>query len=383
MLDLKLLCQELSDRKNDIFDYEQEVSSVSKDYIDKLHALDALDKSANQKLPRYSGCKVLEEGRLVRCFPERFLNRQQATDWAMNILKGNTIAAVDGSQIFPSRQISVPIGLAQAGLIVNHHSGKGSFSTSTKMSLIMPRDFEDIRGTYAYSQAPVSLRRYELECERIIEFMHSDPGSLVFFDGSLVLSFISQVDENERKKYAEAIVRLFKASDETRTPIVAYTDMSLSKDLVTMMQKYFRLKPTTHLADVYILRHILKWGDRTRAFLSDRDDKAGREQLSVLDLYGEYRDTIAFFYIQSSGGLPSKIEMPKWCFEEGMTDRIADVVRAECIIRPGYPDIIHRAHEYSKISQAESELFNNMLENFARDNNIKIYRSAKEFNKLL
>ena len=69
--------------------------------------------------------------------------------------------------------------------------------------------------------------------------MRSNPGDLVFFDGSLVLSFINQyADEKMRMKYVDAIVRVLKASEETRTPVAAYTDMPLNKDIVTLMYEY-------------------------------------------------------------------------------------------------------------------------------------------------
>jgi hypothetical protein len=198
-----------------------------------------------------------------------------------------------------------------------------------------------------------------------------------------VLSFINELaDEKLRMKYVDAIVNILRTSEETRTPVAAYTDMPLNKDIVTLMKKYFKLPPVTHLSDVHLIRSMLNWADRTRAFTSDRDDK-GRENKSVLDLYGPYRDSVAYFYIQSSGGLPSKVEFPKWAFEEGMADRIADVVRAECIVRPGYPDIIHRAHEFTAINQSESEQFSQMLDHFAAANHIKIYKSAKDLNKHL
>lgn len=388
MLDLKLLSNELSDRKDDIVGFEQEASDLMESYSLKLSAMDFLDKKINDPLGRYSGSKVLEEGPFIRRYRQQFVSRSKATDWAMEILKDKTIAAVDGSQILPSRRYSVPIGVAQAGLVINRHTRPDGFSTSQKLSLIIPSDFEDYNGVSAYSQTPVSLKRHQLECEQIIRFMHESPGNLVFLDGSLVMSFINQFDDTIRKGYVDSIVELLKASEETRSPVAAYTDMSLNKDIVTLMKKHFKLRPTTHLTDAHLIKDLFKWGDRTRAFLSDRDDRmkmdgAANENPSVLDLYGPYRDTIAFFYIQSSGGLPSKVEMPKWAFEAGMADYVADVVRAECIIRPGYPDIIHRAHEYTVVGNGDTERFNGMLDAFAEQNKIKIYKSAKEINKQL
>jgi hypothetical protein len=277
----------------------------------------------------------------------------------------------------------VPIGLAQAGLVVNRHTGIDGFATSQKMSLVTPGEFEAYKGISAFSETPVSLKRHQLECEMIVEFMREYPCSLVFFDGSVILSYINDIaDEKVRLKYVEAIVGVLRASEETGTPVAAYTDMPLNKDVITLMRKYFKLPPVTHLSDVHLMGRTLDWGDRTRAFICDRDDRA-RENKSVLDLYGPYRDSIAFFYIQSSGGLPSRIEVPVWAYNAGLAEGIADVVRAQCIVRPGYPDIIHRAHEYTIISSTEAGQFNRMLDRFAAANGIKIYKSAKELNKQL
>jgi len=381
MLDLRLLSLELSEKKEDILCFEREENEVMDEYRKRLPLLDTLDARANDRLPPYSGCKVLEEGAFFRRFPKRFRNREAATDWAIEILRGKTVAAVDGSQVYASRGYSVPIGLAQAGLIVNRHTGVDGYSASCRLSLVLPGEFEEHGGMSSYSTVPVSLKRHQLECRAIIDFMRSSPGSVVFFDGSLVLSFISQLEDKARKQYAASVIELMEASENTRTPVIAYTDMSLNKDIITMMRHYYGLQPTTHLVDVYLLNGMLNWGDRTRAFLSDREDRDVKSRRSTLDLYGPYRDSIAFFYIQSGGGLPSKMEVPRWVYEEKLLDDLADVVRAECIIRPGYPDIIHRAHEYTMISQLEAEQFNRMLEGFAAVNGIKIYKSAKEQNK--
>jgi hypothetical protein len=383
VLDLRLLSEELLARKDDILGFEQKESDILEKYRQKVPLIDTLGRDVNQKLPPYSGSRILEEGAFIRRFKKRFANRGEATDWALEVLKGRTVAAVDGSQVFASRSYSVPIGLAQAGLIVNRHTGKDGFSATHKISLITPDDFNEYGGTSAFSETPVSLRRHQLECDGICEFMRSNPGELVFFDGSLILSFINNFsDEKIRGKYVDSIVEVLRTSEETRTPVAAYTDMPLNKDIVTLMKKHFMLPPVTHMSDVHLIREDLTWGDRTRAFISDRDDK-GRENKSVLDLYGRHRDSIAFFYVQSSGGLPSKVEVPKWVFEAGMADNIADIVRAQCIVRPGYPDIIHRAHEYTAINQSEAEQFGRILDHFAADNHIKVYKSAKEQNKRL
>jgi len=180
MLDLRLLSRELMDRRSEILDFEQKESDVLEKYREKLPMLDSLGCDANARLPPYSGSKFLEDGPLVRPFKKRFVNRAEATDWALEILKGRTVAAVDGSQVFASRRYSVPIGLTQAGLVVNRHTGSDGFSASYKMSLITPTEFEAYRGATSFSETPVSLRRHQLECEQICEFMRMNPGDIVF-----------------------------------------------------------------------------------------------------------------------------------------------------------------------------------------------------------
>jgi hypothetical protein len=381
LLDLKLLTNELDARKEEIIGFEAESASVGRLYADKLRLIDSLDRAFNERLGPYSGSKVLEEGPLVSRFRQIFRSRQEATDWALDVLKGRNVAAVDGSQVYPSRHISVPIGLVQACTVVNSH-GEKRFNTSSKLHLMLPADFER-NGGYVYAQAPVSTRRFELECQQIGEFMRGHPGDMVFLDGSLVLSFTQPQEEGEQKRYVNAVVELLDVAEEMRSPLIAYTDMSMSKDLITLMRHAFRLQPSGHLTDAFLISDRLRWGDRTRAFLSDRDDRVPRDGPSTLDHYGRHRDDIAYFYIMSGGQLASKVEVPKWCHDDGLIEQIADTIRAECIVRPGYPDIIHRAHEYAAISFAETEMFRGLIDTFAAKHRIKIYKSAKELNKHL
>ncbi|OPY30267.1 MAG: NurA domain protein [Methanocella sp. PtaU1.Bin125] len=382
MLDLKLLSGELDARREEIVGYDGETSSTGKLYADRLRLLDDLDLSVNTQLGPYSGSKVLEEGPFIRRFGQGFPSRQEATDWALGVLKDRNVAAVDGSQIYPSRHISVPIGLVQACTVVNSHNGDRRFATDAKLHLMLPADFEE-NGSYVFAQAPVSTKRFELECQQIGAFMRSHPGDMVFLDGSLVLSFTGQQEEKEQARYVRAITDLLDVSEETRSPLIAYTDMSMSKDILTLMRHAFSLPQSGHLTDAFLISDRMRWGDRTRAFACDRDDRLQKGQKSTLDLYGRHRDNVAFFFIMSGGHLASKVEVPRWCFDEGLMEKIADTIRAECIIRPGYPDIIHRAHEYASISFAEAGMFRGMIDAFAAKHRIKIYKSAKELNKQL
>ena len=101
----------------------------------------------------------------------------------------------------------------------------------------------------------------------------------------------------------------------------------------------------------------------------------------VLDTYREYRDSIAFFYMRM-GDLPSRIEFPVWCADDtDEIDRIADIVRAETIIRGSYPDILMLAHRNAVITAGERSLFYGMLSRFCAEHGIAAYTGAKQGDK--
>jgi hypothetical protein len=155
----------------------------------------------------------------------------------------------------------------------------------------------------------------------------------------------------------------------------------MPRDITLMMHFLFRLKKSK-LSDTHLFSHLL-WGERTVAFLCDRDDRRGEDSKSVLDNYGRFKNEIAFFYMRVSNGLPARVEFPAWVCGEGLVDKVADIIRAECVIRGSYPDILMRAHEAALIRMNEHILFYGMLENFCKAHGIKINKSAKHFHKMV
>jgi hypothetical protein len=137
-----------------------------------------------------------------------------------------------------------------------------------------------------------------------------------------------------------------------------------------------------NFSDKHLFSH-LKWGERTAVFLCDRDDRRGEASSSVLDNYGRFKNEIAFFYMRVGKSLPARVEFPAWAHEEGEIDKIADIIRAECVIRGNYPDILMRAHDTAVIRINEHDLFYGMLENFCKAHGIKINKSAKHFHKMM
>src|SRR5260221_8376089 len=138
-------------------------------------------------------------------FGREFANHEQARQWA-ECIEGITTLAVDGSQLQPWRDASIPVALIQVGFFANPHIHGRPYTKDVRMEVLAPDEIvEESRSesidpdSYPYSELQVTLRRYTLEIETICHQMEqhararrkNEPAHspVVFFDGSLVVSF--------------------------------------------------------------------------------------------------------------------------------------------------------------------------------------------------
>jgi len=132
------------------------------------------------------------------------INHEQARQWA-ECIEGITTVAVDGSQLQPWRDASIPVALVQIGFFVNPHSVGRPYTKDVRMEVLAPDDIaepprkgDEDSDSYPYSDMQVTLRRYLLEIDTLCVQMEQlaqarqsgDPvhSPVVFFDGSLVVS---------------------------------------------------------------------------------------------------------------------------------------------------------------------------------------------------
>jgi hypothetical protein len=380
MLDLKSISDQFDARLSAIKSYDLERSTLSEDYRFELKKLNVIDLSMNERLNEYSGAKLLEPGKLIRSFPFNWKNRHDAIEWVDSVLSGVAVGAVDGSQIYSDKNYEIQLAVIQTSQILNRHTNDSDYKENIEADIITPDEFESA-SVYSFGSEYVDARRFALECHSIMQLMKEHDKPCIMLDGALILSHINVLNRNIREIYVRAINKLLEASEKACAPVIGFIDTTMPRDITLMMHFLFGLKKGK-LSDTHLFSYLL-WGERTAAFLCDRDDRRGDEARSVLDNYGKFRDKIAFFYMRVSNGLPARVEFPAWMYEEGMVDKIADIIRAECVIRGNYPDILMRAHEAAVIRISEHDLFYGMLENFCRINGIQIHRSAKDFHKML
>ncbi|PWB52781.1 MAG: nuclease [Candidatus Methanoperedenaceae archaeon] len=380
MLDLKNISLAFDKKLSEIKSYDIERSELTREYRAEMEQMKAINPDMNKNLPPYSGAKFLEPGNLIHPFPFSWKDRNDAMEWVDSVLCDVPVGAVDGSQIYSDKNYEIPLAVIQVSRIFNRHSQNMDYKQETDAAIITPDEFE-AASVYSFGSEYIDARRFSMECDGVVRLMNEYKGIFVLLDGALILSHINMLNKNIREIYVKAIMEILETSQKTRAPVIGFIDTTLPRDITLMMHFLFGLKKSK-LPDTQLFSNML-WGERTAAFLCDRDDRRGDEARSVLDNYGIFRNELAFFYIRTGKGLPSRVEFPLWVHKEGMADKIADIIRAQCIIRSNYPDILMRAHDEAVIRTNEHELFYRMLENFCKVHGIKIHRSGKDFHKKL
>jgi hypothetical protein len=313
----------------------------------------------------------------------QWVNREHSLEWVRDRLAGVTTFAVDGSQVFPSKDVSPPVALVQVGWFQNAHSMTGDYQKDIRLTVMTPTELQVQRNGRSLDRQ-VSMRRFQMEVERIIEFMEGHPSCddcLVFFDGSLVVTFAEAFDLDCRTFYAKQMVNLLRASEQYRVPVVGYIDTSQACDVLQMLQCLAVLPDTTLLNDAQLLGAGMAWGDRTPVFSCIRPGDAWGQ--GILGQYEEYKDAIAFFYMKANGNTPVRLEFPRWIFDTGQFAKILDYIRGEIIIGGGYPYVIETADQVAVLQADDRRLFYQLLQDWSEKASLKIRFSRKMVSKQL
>lgn len=329
-------------------------------------------------------------------FGREFTSHEHARQWA-ECIEGVTTVAVDGSQLLPWRDASVPVAMVQVGFFVNPHAQGRPYTKDVRMEVLSPEEImEDSKGetsdpdSYPYSEMQVTLRRYLLEVETLCDLMQQwatarragDPvySPIVFFDGSLVVSFALTMPNPYRQRYINSAISLLRTSEELRVPLIGYIDTSYARDMITMLRRLDAtlkrpvLRDTKKIHDALLWQGHLRWGDRTPAMICARGD--------ILQSYGPYRDSVAFCYLQTTATRPpTRLEFPRWMLEDGVLEPVLDIVRAEIIAGNGYPYAIETADAVSVITMQDRSEFYNYFQAFMQKQGVKFSYSTKSLSK--
>ena len=310
-------------------------------------------------------------------------NREHSMEWARDRLTGITTFAVDGSQIFPSKDVSIPVALVQVGWFENSHLPLGHYDKNTQLQVLSPANLQ----SPVYNRPldrHVNMYRFQMEVQRLIEFMESHAhraDCLVFFDGSLVGTFAESFDPDCRAFYAQCFLALLRTSEQQRVPLVGYVDTSRARDLVQMMQHLQELPDAPNLYDANLLAPSMRWGDRTLLFGCDRKGQSTTN--GILSDYQEQADKIVFTYLKANNNPPVRLEFPVWIHEAGLLETLLDYIRGEIITGGGYPYAIETADQVAVLKADDRRIFFRLLQEWSEQQDLNLRFSRKMISKVL
>lgn len=331
-----------------------------------------------------------EAENLCLSFGCQWANHEEARAWALGVLSGRPVAAVDGSQIPPSKDFNIPVGAIQIGWFINPHEAGVPYIKDVSFQVLSPDELDDdideVADDRAMPSGQVTLERFIGECDRLCKIMvdYADAPQrakpLCFFDGSLIVSFAIQVRQESAQQYLAAVRKLVDTSRESHVPLVAFVDRSFSHDFVNLIDHVSGTilgSDKLNISDAGLLeRYLPNWGDRSPLFYCDRNDNLRRDYDPTL-----YND-VAFAYVRlTRDRVPARIEMPHWIVDEGLANDVLDLVRAECVVGGGYPYAAETADALAVISHADRERFYALFEQFSQQSGIPFVQARKATSK--
>ncbi|MFP4005588.1 MAG: DNA double-strand break repair nuclease NurA [Candidatus Hadarchaeia archaeon] len=396
------LAREFEEKQDEIAESSFENEEVSSDFREAFRRLiseynreDIERMLSDMKLPGALPTREYQENQTgIFTFgeSEEWNSHEAVNRWARDQIKGVTTVAVDGSQINPVTEFEKPVGFVQVVGISNEHTRDREYEREVMTEFLTPNDilFEDPNtGQVQVDDQKVPATRFRTEMkmlEQNIEKVSSkDTVPVVFYDGSMILSFISQFDGPTQDRYGKAMARVLSASRHYRVPVVGYVSGSRATEVGKMIRNLDLLKGNKTVRDYRFLKDMMKnWGDRTILFKSRRDNTLCKLRTSFKGQDYNFSDHLLFAYLNTGlGSQLDRIEMPEWILEEGLAKRVISVVRAECGIGRGYPEILQSADADAVISHRDRERFLRICQNFAEENNIDLEWNNKSLSKRL
>ncbi|UBF29166.1 DNA double-strand break repair nuclease NurA [Kovacikia minuta CCNUW1] len=304
-------------------------------------------------------------------------SREQSHQWVRDRLTGVATFAVDGSQIYPGKDLSIPVALVQIGWFENFHTSDGQYEKDIEVDVMTPNDLKVSSSGEPVDRA-VNMRRFQMETQRLVRYMHdraNRPNCLAFLDGSLIVTFAEAFDEETRQLYTNCVVQLLQASEKYRVPLVSYIDTSYARDLTLMLQRLYRLPEVDSIHDAPLLWKLMQWGDRTPLFRCRRP--------GILTHYpAGISNHIAFTYLKTHDGPPVRLEIPTWIYDANLHEKIIDWVRCEVIIGGGYPYVIETADQTAVLKTDDRQMFYRLLQEWAEEQNLNLRLSRKMVSKV-
>jgi hypothetical protein len=336
-----------------------------------------------------------EDGAIIRfSASENWESHEDVNDWAEEKLQGVTTVGVDGSNLGPIDEFTVPLGLTQVAWCENEHLRGSKYNEGVKTRVLGPLEVTEEgneSGTrYPDEQAP-NHERYADEAQVVVDRIesHSDeePTPVVFYDGPLVPSFANVFDQEVRQMYFDAMSEVLAASEHHGVPVIGYTAYSGEADIAKMLRWTFpnEIREFDFVKDARILDSFTEaWGDRSPIYVNRHGGTVDELSCTYDGKEYSFEDQMTFAYLNSSGsdvwGM-DRIEMPAWIVNEGLTEHVLNVVRAEAGVGRGYPETLQQADANAVLDTSDKREFMGLVQRFAQENDLPIEWDMKSLSK--
>ncbi len=395
------LVSALESRREEFADFERALRDDVEELASRLAALGASSAAeiqaragAHATPVTYPSVELDARRSVVVPFDVAWRTHEEARRWARETLENRVTFAADGSQLYPGREVSLPVGAVQVASFENGHTADGAYTKEAQLEVVPPSELMRTGREYESPEQIVSLKRFELEAETTCRFLERKKNwrarhermPLAFLDGTLLISSARQHTESRFfEEYARALVKLVNLSRETEVPVVGYIDQSLAPDLRGLLETLHRGLRRTNINDAQMLRAqtsadvsplLKEWGDRT-IFWHCR-----RANLAEKFYDDEGRPLVGFVYLQTTAdNFPTRLDIPAWVHEAGLLDEVADTVRAECVVGNGYPYAIETADEAAVMTSHDRAQFLQIVQEFAVNHRLAFRVSRKAVSK--
>lgn len=329
------------------------------------------------KVDEYEGIGIPLENRWEFEFGKKFGTRKDMRNWAHNVLEGEAITGVDGSQAPADKIISLPIALVRAVGFLNRHNG--DYEKLEKYRCLTSEDaYLESSDYLRLNSLEVNYSRFSLENEVALNSLEEDP-SLILIDNTFILSYLLTSSTAEYLDlHLDSLLDLLERT-KGRSMVAGVVDPSQSKELSNSLSKAYGLRKNP-VHDSSLLFKYLDLFDRSCVYRSKRgvlrryEKEQGGERV-------DYRNEIGFFYLKTHSHKPMRVEFPLWVHRKGLVEKLANLIRASCVVGEGYPYELSKAHEYVVISKNEKEKFYEIVQKIAEGKGLDYSLSQKEFKK--
>ncbi len=283
-----------------------------------------------------------------------------------------TVAATDGSQIYPDRHVEPTCFVLNIGRIAFQYGTLERPVLESDAHFIYREDdvmqsFDEVLG--ALTTEFVSALRDEMELEALLAVAHRARREgrplVAMADGTLIRWMIRAM---RNRAHEEQLIRrytgLMAQFQRERVPLCSYVSMPANAEMINLLRMHrgeeapgFDGESLDGLLDRRLFAATLRPGERSATF----------DSFSHIQAEYDAGDRICYFYVRIPAahgpGEVARVEAPQWVAEDaGLLGLVHSVVLSEWEKGDGYPMILSEAHERAVIRAPEKERFYRLIE---------------------